>query len=90
VSAPAIDPLWVAFWAFGFGCAVVAFAVGCWVGRGIGRVEARGEPAARLVDAGRAHRRGDAGRPHKAGYRLNGVVRRPPSPPAGRSQHDAA
>ena len=39
VSASAIDPLWIAFGAFGFGCAVVAFTVGCWVGRGVGRLE---------------------------------------------------
>ena len=55
MSAPAIDPLWVAFGAFGFGCAVVAFTVGCWLGRGVGRIEARRNPAARLVGAGRAH-----------------------------------
>jgi hypothetical protein len=40
VSAPAVDPLWSAFWAFGVGCAVVAFTVGCWLGRGVGRTEA--------------------------------------------------
>ena len=70
MSASVIDPLWIAFGAFGFGCAVVAFTVGCWVRRGVGRVETR--------------------RVHGAEDRPNSVVRRPPSPPTGKSERDAA
>lgn len=36
MSPAGADVLWVAFFAFGFGVAVVAFTVGLWVGLGVG------------------------------------------------------